>query len=178
MRTAILMMMGALALGGAAEAGPDDRLRLQASGGTDPAFDARHLAGTAELVLLPHVSVFGEAEWEHRPARFNDYGGGSYSYSGGGDTRYVAGGLKLTLLPEHRFSPYLVAGRGRATFVRKASRQFGAVNDTGDFAFYGAGLRYQAHDKVALLLEGRVGSAAIGDGSIYGPLRVGVSFGF
>jgi hypothetical protein len=178
MRKAILVMVGALAVGGAAEAGADDRLRLQASGGTDPALEARHLAGAAELVLVRHVSLFGEAEWEHRPARLRDHAGGSYSHSGGGDTRYLAGGLKLTILPDRRLSPYLVAGRGRATFVRQASRGFGAVDATGDFVFYGAGLRYQAHEHVALQLEGRVGGAAIGDGSIYVPLRVGVSFGF
>ena len=178
MRTAILGLVVALAVGGAAEAGADDRLRLQASGGTDPAFEARHLAGAAELGLLRHVAVFGEVEWEHRPARLDDYGGGRYSYSGGGDTRYLAGGLKLTILPGRRLSPYLVAGRGRANFVREASRGFGAVDATGDFVFYGGGLRYQAHEHVALQLEGRVGGAAIGDGSIYLPLRVGISFGF
>lgn len=99
----------------------------------------------------------------------------------GGTMTAVSGTIRVSLFPEGRLTPYVLAGLGRGRSRPNVNEHFPTpVTNDATFALAGAGLSVPLRDRLSLFGDARmmIGAEGVDGMLVVAPVRVGVNWRF
>lgn len=158
---------------------------VQAGGGVTLVDQGHNLSAGVVFTPLSRLSLIASVERTHLDTRieYDDtpFGRQISSRFRGGTMTAVSGALRLSLFPEGRLTPYVIAGAGRGTSRPNVNEHFPVPVENGvGFVLAGAGVTVPLGDHASLFSDVRFMFGAEGDEGILAviPLRAGLSWRF
>ena len=158
---------------------------IHAAGGPTLVDTGHNLSAGLSFSPLSRVTFTLDAERTHLNSRITeseDPGGHRVTSSfRGGTMNAVTGSVRVSLFPEGRLTPYVLAGMGRGVSKPNVNEQFPTpVTNDAVFGFAGAGLSIPAGRHLSLFADARLMVGGEGnDGTlVIAPLRAGVNWRF
>ncbi len=181
-----IILSSALLLAGATAAGAQTpSVSVHAGGGPTLVDAGHHLSAGFAVSPWSRVTLIVDAERTHlnsRTTESHDYGGNRVTSSFRGGTMHaLTGSLRVSLFPEGRLTPYVLAGMGRGVSKPTVNEQFPTpVTNDAIFGFAGAGLSIPVGGHLSLFADARMMVGGEGNDGILAiaPLRAGVNWRF
>lgn len=185
MKAIILSSVLLLSAGVAPSAAQTPSVSVHAGGGPTVVDTGYNVSAGLAFSPWSRVTLMVDAERTHlntRTSESQDPGGHRVTSSfRGGTMNAVTGTVRVSLFPEGRLTPYVLAGMGRGVSKPNVNEQFPTpVTNDAVFAIAGAGLSIPLRDQLSLFADARMLFGAEGVEGILAivPVRAGVSWRF
>jgi hypothetical protein len=174
---AVSLLVFIPAVAGAQSAAPS--ISIQGAAGPTLLDTGHHLSAAVGFSPSPRVTLLLDVERTHLSGRITR-SDRSVSRFRGGTLTAVSGEVRVGLFPNHRVTPYVLAGLGAGVSRPNVNQDFpDPVSNNARFMFFGGGIHVPLRDRLSLFGDARL-LVGVEDNEMLAmaPVRAGMAWRF